>query len=45
MQTSTLMGLFTGGYPQACSIMAAIYLVGVVVIWLAPETRGRSLPD
>src|SRR5262249_40607584 len=32
MQTGTLMGFFKGGYPQACSIMSAIYLVGIVVI-------------
>jgi hypothetical protein len=33
------------GYPSACSIMGLIYLVGVAIIWLAPETRGRPLPE
>jgi MFS family permease len=33
------------GYAEACSLMALIYLVGLVVIWLAPETRGRPLPE
>ena len=45
MQTGTLMGLFKGGYPEACSIMGAIYLVGAIVIWFAPETRGQPLPE
>ncbi len=45
LQTSALMGLFKGGYPEACSIMSLIYVVGLVVIWLAPETRGRPLPE
>jgi MFS family permease len=45
LQTGNLMGLFGGGYPQACSIMSLIYLVGVVIIWFAPETRGKPLPE
>lgn len=45
LQTGNLMGLFEGGYPVACSFMALIYLVGVVIIWLAPETRGQPLPE
>jgi MFS family permease len=56
LQTGNLMGLFSanvqflgrtwqGGYPLACSVMGLIYLVGIGIIWLAPETRGRPLPD
>lgn len=42
----TLFGTsFAGGYPFACSLMSAIYLVGLAIIWLAPETRGQPLPD
>lgn len=37
--------VFEGGYPFACSIMSSIYLVGLALIWLGPETRGRPLPD
>jgi MFS family permease len=33
------------GYPSACSLMGLIYLVGLALIWLAPETRGRPLPE
>jgi MFS family permease len=45
LQTPNLMGLFQGGYPEACSIMSLIYLVGLVIIWFAPETRGKPLPE
>ena len=56
LQTGNLMGLFqkdvtvgrmtfTHGYPLACTAMSLIYLVGVAIIWLAPETRGRPLPE
>lgn len=33
------------GYPVACSIMSLIYLVGAVLIWFAPETKGKPLPE
>ncbi len=36
---------FAGGYPLACSAVTAIYLVGMLLIWLAPETRGKPLPE
>jgi MFS family permease len=56
LQTGNLMGLFTQdavvlgvtiphGYPLACSTMSLIYLVGMGLIWLAPETRGQPLPE
>ena len=32
------------GYPLACSTMSLIYLVGMVIIWFAPETKGKPLP-
>jgi len=35
----------TGGYPAACSVMSLIYIVGLVLIWLAPETKGQPLPE
>jgi hypothetical protein len=56
LQTGNLMGLFTQdavvlgvtiphGYPLACSTMSLVYLVGMGLIWLAPETRGQPLPE
>jgi MFS family permease len=56
LQTGNLMGLFQadmtflgrtwrGGFPLACSAMGLIYLLGLGIIWLAPETRGKPLPE
>ena len=45
LQTGALISLLGGGYPQACSLMSLIYLVGMGIIWLAPETRGKPLPE
>ena len=37
--------VFHEDYASACSLMSLVYLVGVGIIWLAPETRGKPLPD
>jgi MFS family permease len=45
LQTATLIGFFGGSFAKAGSVMAAVYLVGMMIIWLGPETRGRELPE
>jgi len=35
----------SGGYPVACSFICAIYFFGMVIIWFAPETKGKPLPE
>jgi hypothetical protein len=44
LQVPVLMG-DPPNYARACSSLAFIYLAGLVVIWLVPETRGRPLPE
>ncbi|HEY4258739.1 MAG TPA: MFS transporter [Schlesneria sp.] len=34
-----------GGYPIACSFVCCVYLLGMGLIWLAPETKGQPLPE
>jgi MFS family permease len=34
-----------GGHKYASSVMALIWVVGLVLIWLTPETKGRDLPE
>ncbi len=43
--TGSLMGLFNGSYPRACAAMSLVYIIGMVLIWFGPETRGRPLPE
>jgi MFS transporter, SHS family, sialic acid transporter len=48
LQTGNLVSFFERnhpgeGYPRACSVMSLIYVVGLALIWFAPETR--QLPD
>jgi len=35
---------FDGSYAKAGAAVSLIYLLGMVVIWFAPETKGRPLP-
>jgi hypothetical protein len=44
LQTATLIAFFNGSFAMAGSTMAAIYLVGMVLIWFGPETKGKELP-
>jgi hypothetical protein len=30
---------------MAGSVLTVFYLVGVAIIWLAPETKGQALPE
>lgn len=45
LQTANLMQFFDKSFPKAATVMAAIYLVGICIIWLGPETKGRPLPE
>jgi SHS family sialic acid transporter-like MFS transporter len=45
MTSGTLVAAFDGNYAGMAAIMSFVYLIGAVIIWLAPETRGQPLPD
>jgi MFS family permease len=45
IQMGQLLKFYEGSYAQAGATITLIYLAGMVVIWLAPETRGRQLPE
>lgn len=38
-------GTIGGSYAKMGSVVSFIYLVGMVIIWLAPETKGKPLPE
>lgn len=45
LQLSNIMKQLDVGWPIACTTMSLIYIVGFVLIWFAPETKGRPLPE
>lgn len=40
-----LVRRFNGSYAEAGAIVTLVYLLGMAVIWLAPETKGKPLPE
>jgi hypothetical protein len=45
LQMANLLAAFDGDYSKACTIVAGVYLVGLVLIAIAPETKGQPLPE
>ena len=43
--TGRLLRLFDGRYDRACAAVSLVYLLGMVLIWFAPETKGKPLPE
>jgi MFS family permease len=43
--TGQLMHYFEGSYARACATITLVYVLGMVFIWLAPETKGKPLPE
>lgn len=40
-----LVGFFGGSYAEAGAVVTLVYAFGLVLIWFAPETKGRPLLD
>ncbi|QDU20836.1 MFS transporter [Urbifossiella limnaea] len=45
LQMPALLAAFDDDYGRACAVVAGVYAVGLVLIMIAPETKGRPLPE
>ncbi|MCS6864376.1 MAG: MFS transporter [Gemmataceae bacterium] len=45
LQMANLLALFDNDYAQACALVAGVYVVGLILIAIAPETQGQPLPE
>lgn len=45
VQMGTLMRQFDGSYARAGAVITLVYALGLGLIWFAPETKGRTLPE
>ena len=45
LQMANLLAAFGNDYAQACAVVAGVYVVGLVLIAFAPETKGKPLPE
>jgi SHS family sialic acid transporter-like MFS transporter len=43
--TGAMLDKFKSDLPASLAFTSLIYLVGMVLIWFAPETKGKPLPD
>jgi MFS transporter, SHS family, sialic acid transporter len=44
-QMGSFMALFDKSYSKAGATIVLIYIVGMLIIWLAPETKDKPLPE
>jgi len=44
-QMGSLMAFFDKSYARAGATIVLVYLVGMVLIWFAPETKDKPLPE
>ncbi len=45
LQMANLLAAFDKDYSRACALVAGVYVVGLVLIVIAPETKGKPLPE
>jgi MFS family permease len=45
MVQGELVSHFNGSYARAGSVVTLVYLIGMAIIWFAPETKGKPLPE
>jgi MFS family permease len=45
LQMANLLREFDDDYARACALVAGVYVVGLVLICVAPETKGKPLPE
>jgi predicted MFS family arabinose efflux permease len=45
LTSGQLVKHYDGNYANMMATITLVYLVGMVVIWLAPETKGKPLPE
>jgi SHS family sialic acid transporter-like MFS transporter len=40
-----LVAAFGGSYARAGAVITLVYILGMALVWFAPETKGQSLPE
>ncbi|HWH72585.1 MAG TPA: MFS transporter, partial [Candidatus Sulfotelmatobacter sp.] len=45
IEMGQLLKYYEGSYARAGATITLVYALGMLIIWLAPETRGKPLPE
>ncbi len=40
-----IVSFYGGRYAYMCGTITLVYIIGMVLIWLGPETKGKPLPE
>lgn len=40
-----LVARFHGDFGRMCAVISLVYILGMVLIWFGPETKGKALPE
>jgi MFS transporter, SHS family, sialic acid transporter len=40
-----VLNYFNENYAQMCAVISLVYVIGLILIWFCPETKGRPLPE
>src|SRR5690606_36531905 len=40
-----MLNAFNEDYARMCSVISLIYVVGMILVWFGPETKGKPLPE
>ena len=40
-----LLNYFKEDYARMCAVISLVYVIGMALIWLGPETKGKALPQ
>ncbi len=43
LQTGTIKAAFDNDFAQAGAMLSSVYLLGMILIWFCPETKGKQL--
>ncbi|MCC6489390.1 MAG: MFS transporter [Candidatus Hydrogenedentes bacterium] len=45
LMSGQLVAFFDGDYAKTGALITLVYVLGMACVWLAPETRGKPLPE
>lgn len=43
--SGALLASFSEDYARMCAVISLVYVAGMILIWFAPETKGKPLPE
>jgi MFS transporter, SHS family, sialic acid transporter len=45
LASGQILNYYQEDYARMCSVISLVYILGLILIWFCPETKGRPLPE